>query len=57
MKAVCTLLLLFLLGLPATASAHDARPVYVDFHETESGKFSLQWKVPLAGTTTHHPIG
>lgn len=36
--------------MAATASAHEARPAYLDIRETAPGRFSLLWRTPvLAG--------
>ena len=36
-------------GGPATAAAHESRPGYLEFRETEPGVFSVLWKKPALG--------
>jgi hypothetical protein len=43
-------LLLALLAAPPAASAHEARPAYLELKETAPGRFSVLWRTPvLAG--------
>lgn len=47
----CSWLLAFLLLTLAIASAHEARPAYLEIKETAPGQFSVLWRTPvLAGT-------
>ena len=49
-KKVFVLLLFSLVLLVPAASAHEARPAYLEIKETSAGKFSVLWRTPvLAG--------
>jgi hydrogenase/urease accessory protein HupE len=42
--------LIFVVALAAIASAHEARPAYLEIKETAAGQFSVLWRTPvLAG--------
>jgi len=42
------LFLLLAFIVPLSATAHDARPVYLDVHERAAGEYAVQWKVPTS---------
>lgn len=46
-------LVLFVLlgGWPATVSAHEVRPAYLQLHQTGSDTYDVLWKVPAVGDT------
>ncbi|UCH75371.1 MAG: HupE/UreJ family protein [Rhodospirillales bacterium] len=46
---------LVLLLLPAAASAHDTRPLYVEISERDGQVFSVMWKVPITVAVTNVP--
>ena len=43
--------LAFLAGWPATASAHEVRPAYLQLHQTGADSYDVLWKVPAVGDT------
>ncbi len=46
---------LALLLFPATAGAHDTRPLYVEISERDQQTFSVMWKVPITVAATNVP--
>lgn len=44
-------ILLFGLGFPGSASAHEMRPAYLEIRETTPGNYDVLWKVPARGET------
>jgi hydrogenase/urease accessory protein HupE len=43
--------LVLVAGWPATASAHEVRPAYLQLHQTGAERYDVLWKVPAVGDT------
>jgi hydrogenase/urease accessory protein HupE len=43
--------LVLVAGWPATASAHEVRPAYLQLHQTGANSYDVLWKVPAVGDT------
>ena len=49
--SIALFLLVLIAGWPATASAHEVRPAYLQLHQTGADTYDVLWKVPALGDT------